>query len=606
MNVSLARDCSRVFHFDKGCPALPGRFHDSIADGYRAAYTYDALGRLAVKQTAPNGHLHTHLHYDLHGWLDQIVTVGGSTALFQEALHYALPTKPSVTPRYDGNPSETMFSHKVSGAGTDEHTWGYTYDRMNRLEGAMHFVGSSVTPSLADTEQGIAYDLNGNITALKRYGSSGLEYDLSFAHSGNRMTALTDALASGSAAGAKSFTYDANGNLTHDSRQDLDIRWNIFNLASGAETHDGGSLTLARLSDGTLFAQQKENGGNTTGKRYCGSFVFTTGTGNTTPQVECVAWDEGRIFADTAGNYRDCWFAGDHLGNVRSVLDITPDVTIPVPLEQNDYLPFGTKISNPLHAQMNTNRWRYAGKEEFPDLNLLDFGARMYDPFTARWTAVDPQGKKVPGFSTYAYCGDNPVFHKELDGEVWDTFIDAGFLAYDVGSAIYQGIKGNRDAAKASWKSAGADFVFAIVPGASVVMFKGAKALHRAGEIVRSESEAFKALSHAGEFGVDSYRTLRNAVTKTFGKNSGLEVHHLIEQRFSKALGLDPNKMPSVVLTKEEHKMFTKRWREVIGYDVVDKGRTTTTQATKEDIFEAAKKVYKDYPEILKVLGIQH
>ena len=52
--------------------------------------------------------------------------------------------------------------------------------------------------------------------------------------------------------------------------------------------------------------------------------------------------------------------------------------------------------------------------------------------------------------------------------------------------------------------------------------------------------------------------------------------------------------------------MFTKRWREVIGYDVVDKGRTTTTQATKEDIFEAAKKVYKDYPEILKVLGIQH
>jgi hypothetical protein len=108
---------------------------------------------------------------------------------------------------------------------------------MNRLEGAMHFVGSSVTPSLADTEQGIAYDLNGNITALKRYGSSGLEYDLSFAHSGNRMTALTDALASGSAAGAKSFTYDANGNLTHDGRQDLPricylcrmkmIRWKI-------------------------------------------------------------------------------------------------------------------------------------------------------------------------------------------------------------------------------------------------------------------------------------------------------------------------------------------------------------------------------------------
>ena len=200
-----------------------------------------------------------------------------------------------------------------------------------------------------------------------------------------------------------------NGNLTHDGRQDLDIRWNIFNLASGAETHDDGSLTLARLSDGTLLSQQKVSGGNTTGKRYCGSFIFATGNGLTTPQVESVAWDEGRILADAAGNYHDCWFAGDHLGNVRSVLDITPDVTFPVPLEQNDYLPFGTKISNPLHAQMNTNRWRYAGKEEFPDLNLLDFGARMYDPFTARWTAVDLMARKYAGMSPYEFCSNNPI-----------------------------------------------------------------------------------------------------------------------------------------------------------------------------------------------------
>ncbi len=27
------------------------------------------------------------------------------------------------------------------------------------------------------------------------------------------------------------------------------------------------------------------------------------------------------------------------------------------------------------------------------DLSLLDFGARMYDPFMARWTAADPMAK---------------------------------------------------------------------------------------------------------------------------------------------------------------------------------------------------------------------
>ena len=107
-------------------------------------------------------------------------------------------------------------------------------------------------------------------------------------------------------------------------------------------------MTLARLSDGTLLSQQTVSGDNATGKRYCGSFVFTTGTGITTPQVESVAWDEGRIFRDAqTGTYRDCWFAGDHLGNVRSVLDITPDVTVPVPLEQNDDLPVGTRQNQP-------------------------------------------------------------------------------------------------------------------------------------------------------------------------------------------------------------------------------------------------------------------
>ena len=205
-------------------------------------------------------------------------------------------------------------------------------------------------------------------------------------------------------------SYDANGNLTYDGRQDLEIRWNVLNLVSGAETHDDGSLTFSRLSDGTLVARQAVSGGSTAGKRYCGSFVFTTGTGITTPQVESVAWDEGRVFRDSStGAYRDCWFACDHLGNVRSVVDISQSLTAPVVLEQNDYLPFGTRVSNSQHAQMGTNRWRYAGKEEFLDLNQLDFGARMYDPFTARWTAVDPMATKYSRVSPFGYCAGNPI-----------------------------------------------------------------------------------------------------------------------------------------------------------------------------------------------------
>ena len=72
---------------------------------------------------------------------------------------------------------------------------------------------------------------------------------------------------------------------------------------------------------------------------------------------------------------------------------------------------------------MNTNRWRYAGKEEFPDLNLLDFGARMYDPFTARWTAVDPMAGKYTGTSPYVYCANSPMNRIDPFGQRDTSFV---------------------------------------------------------------------------------------------------------------------------------------------------------------------------------------
>ena len=280
-------------------------------------------------------------------------------------------------------------------------------------------------------------------------------------------------------------------------------------------------------------------------------------------------------------------------------MDISQSLTAPVVLEQNDYLPFGTRVSNSQHAQMGTNRWRYAGKEAFPELNQLDFGARIYDPFTARWTAVDKEAGKFPNFGSYVYCGSNPILHKELDGEVWDTFIDVGFLAYDVGSAIYHGIKGNHDAAKASLKSAGADLVFAVVPGASVVMVKGVKVAHRGAEMIRGGSEAFRGLRYAGEFGVGRYSQLRKIVTDVFGTGSGLEVHHLIERRFAKGLGISESSIPSVVLTKDEHRVFTNLWRETIHYA---KQGEESVRITKEIVLKAAEYVYKDYPEFYRIV----
>jgi hypothetical protein len=62
--------------------------------------------------------------------------------------------------------------------------------------------------------------------------------------------------------------------------------------------------------------------------------------------------------------------------------------------------------------------------------------------------------------------------------------------------------------------------------------------------------------------------------------------------------------MTSIVLSDKEHQVFTKAWRSLIGYKG-DKILTTTINATKQQVIDAAKIVYKGHPEILKALKIK-
>lgn len=54
--------------------------------------------------------------------------------------------------------------------------------------------------------------------------------------------------------------------------------------------------------------------------------------------------------------------------------------------------------------------------------------------------------------------------------------------------------------------------------------------------------------------------------------------------------------MKSIVVTKEEHRLFTNEWRKLIPYN--------TKKVSESEIKAAAKQVYKDYPDILKALGL--
>ena len=236
-------------------------------------------------------------------------------------------------------------------------------------------------------------------------------------------------------------TYDAMGNLVTDSRRGLQFSYNLANLpckAEGIATDNAGlTLNYGYLSDGTktgaaLWQMGEDSSGVALdtlmlgGVKYRGSFVYEVDEGGESERLSSIAWSEGRIAVDYslgAANpfIRDEWHITDHLGSTRMVINLANGGSV---MEKNEYLPFGTRL--PSTNELAANRYRLAGKEEQRfgtgssslDLHLSDFGARYYDPYTARWTTRDPLAGKYPGLSPYNYCAGDPVNLIDPDGNV--------------------------------------------------------------------------------------------------------------------------------------------------------------------------------------------
>lgn len=135
-------------------------------------------------------------------------------------------------------------------------------------------------------------------------------------------------------------------------------------------------------------------------------------------------------------------------------------------------------------------------------------------------------------------------------------------------------------------------------------------------------SSAFSNLNHAKKYGIKSYSGLGETFKELGLKLSKLKLerHHLIEKRFFKntkirnqlkqKFGNTTDDWLSIIVDKgvrgSEHDIFSKAWIRAIGRDGTSPGWTgkTTSTATFNDIIRAAKEIYKDYPEILKALGI--
>ena len=407
------------------------------------SYGYDEIGRLTsrVYGTAANPSALTEtLAYNIR---DQLTDQNSN--VFNMSLRYQEPTLGAV-PKYNGSVSEWEWNH---GVGTETNAWSLSYDGVGRLTDAQRFVGGVQTNSFS--ERSITYDRNSNALTLTRYGENAATPDeiLAYSYNGNLLRNISN---SGTSGGGGSFTHDTNGNLTRDGLSTLDIDYNDRNLTSRISS---GGATLAEyeyLADGTKL-RALDGGGN--GYQYRGSLIYTQTAGQTgSPAItlDCAVTSAGRIVrentADGSSTYKVQHYLRDHLGSVRAVIDGDTGTVI----EASDYYPFGKRIqvtapvSEPVGGSLyaaepvvapvapatsvastsSPNRWRFSGKEDQSFLGasipLLDFGARMYNPAIARWTASDPMSEKYYGISPYVYCANNPILFTDIAGNSYSEF----------------------------------------------------------------------------------------------------------------------------------------------------------------------------------------
>ena len=113
-----------------------------------------------------------------------------------------------------------------------------------------------------------------------------------------------------------------------------------------------------------------------------------------------------------------CYYAKDHLGNVRYVDRADPNTGINSVAQITNYYPFGGIIDDYANRGMEAQSHLYNGKEldRMHGLNLYDYSARQYDPAIGQFTSMDPLCEKYYHISPYAYCAGNPVKYVDPTG----------------------------------------------------------------------------------------------------------------------------------------------------------------------------------------------
>lgn len=400
--------------------------------------TYNALGQLMQKKMG-NSAQTVDYEYNIRGWLTKIndpTNLG--TDLFSMQLlyndNYAIAGLTSAA-QFNGNISGTIVNRKDdNGTGTTIFGYGYSYDALNRLISSDYGEGTTFTTNQDSyNEFGITYDLNGNITHLKRNDASGLIDDLTYAYKNtksNQLIRVDDA--SSATLGFKNvpgddYSYDANGNLTKNLNKGITtISYNLLNLPRVLSKDENNSITYVYSATGAKLCKAAKVNGALNKRYYVGGFEY-----DNTKALALMHTGEGLVEVSTTEGvktYSYEYFLKDHLGNTRVVYNSSGEV-----VQRTDYYPFGMTAGLGYNGNPD-NKYLFAGKELQDDqigsvsLDWVDFGRRMYDPQLGIFRVQDRFAEKYHWMTPYQYAANNPIKFTDFNG---DSINVAAIQQYD-------------------------------------------------------------------------------------------------------------------------------------------------------------------------------
>ena len=391
-------------------------------------YTYDALGRLAsssLKLTS-SSFAKSYEYHNSANYSGKTTNQIKTENLGDRGYQYTYDRVGNITAIKEKTTSNSGFNEKVS----------YTYDSLNQLKRENN---KDLNKTIEYT-----YDNSGNITAVKEYAytTSTISQSPTKTISYTYDSVWKDKLVNYN---GQTITYDSIGNpLTY--RNGMSFSW--FGRQMESANVNGTAITYKYNADG--LRTEKKVGSTVSKYEYTGDKLFYEKRGdlefhyrydvfgnvasitrvkadgtsfslytvcNSRGDVEELRRSTGELFAR---------YVYDSWGNVLHIYDVN-----------------GAEITSTANFAVQ-NPFRYRGYYYDNETGLYYLQSRYYDPVTHRFLNADGliDNRSVNTQNLFAYCANNPIIRKDIDGTAWYTIIlkkiALGMLFQYIGNVLYK------------------------------------------------------------------------------------------------------------------------------------------------------------------------